>query len=160
MLKELRLDEAIWNASGLLRRADLRTAIEELCEDRTFADEVAGEYGLVTMGTEAIVFEFLGEDGEVQTRLDLPHATLAPVVANYLAIIQKMGADDVGSNVTRLEALDMAKRVAHDAAARTVEGHLPGIARDLAGYRRLFTLLFSLHVDATTLTFARGHRFT
>ncbi|MFO0679864.1 MAG: UPF0262 family protein [Polyangiaceae bacterium] len=158
MLKELRLDEATWKAANLLRRADWRTAIEDLAREGLFAEDAGGAYALLTFGDSAIVIEFLDDEGDVKSRASLAHADLRPVVVAYLDIIQKMGADDAGDNVTRMEALDMAKKVAHDEAARTVQSLAPGLAPDLATYRRFFTLLFALHVDATTLTFARGHR--
>ena len=56
-----------------------------------------------------------------------------------------------------MHTLDMAKKVVHDAGAKTLAHALPKLARNHEGYRRLFTLVLSLLVDVTTLAGA-GHR--
>jgi len=55
-------------------------------------------------------------------------------------------------------AFDMAKKVVHDAGAKTLARALPELARDHETYRRLFSLLLAVVVDVTKLPGAIAHR--
>jgi hypothetical protein len=52
----------------------------------------------------------------------------------------------------------MAKKVVHDAGAKTLARSLPDLARQHEAYRRLFSLLLAIVVDVTKLPGAIAHR--
>jgi len=52
----------------------------------------------------------------------------------------------------------MAKRVAHNAAARALQQSLASLAPDHPTARRLFTLVLTLFVDTTRLAMVHDHR--
>ena len=76
----------------------------------------------------------------------------------YLAIIKRMHLEDQNDRSARMHALDMAKKVVHDAGAKTLENALPRMAQDHETYRRLFTLMLALLVDVTKLPGTQPHR--
>jgi uncharacterized protein (UPF0262 family) len=63
---------------------------------------------------------------------------------------------DEGSHSARLEALDMAKKLAHDKAAKALLGLSGTVIPDHPTARCVFTLLISLHFDTGRML--RGHR--
>ncbi len=157
-LRDLRIAEAAWDAATPLRRAEWRAAIEDLLAESSLGPAFDAGYGLVSLGSEGVVFELLDDEGEIvaATLLELPR--MAEHVREYLQIIHRMDSEGPIRDVAHLEALDMAKKVAHDRAARALEEALPEVGADLATYRKLFTLVLVLSVDTTTMTHARGHR--
>ena len=108
------------------------------------------------MEKHAVVLATFDEQGVPRAVREVQRSALAAHVGEYLTIIRRMHHEDVGAS--RLHALDMAKKVVHDAGAKTLAHALPNMARDHEGYRRLFTLILSLLVDVTTLPTAKAHR--
>jgi uncharacterized protein (UPF0262 family) len=162
-LRELRLHEPFWEAATPLRRMEWRTAIEDLVAEGRFHERIDGTYVLVIPGTSEFVLEFLDEEGEVLERTTIHLDTVAPSIAEYVDVIRRLDQvdqDGVRRDLTHIESLDMAKKVVHDKAARELSRAQPDLALDLATYRRLFTLLFTAHVDTTRMVHARGHRLS
>jgi hypothetical protein len=88
----------------------------------------------------------------------VPSEALAPHLHEYTHICRRMTQLEEGGESSKLEALDMAKKLAHDDGGRTLARVLAPLSADLPTGRRLFTLLFTLHVDTTTLrAFHLGH---
>jgi hypothetical protein len=88
----------------------------------------------------------------------VPTETLSPHLHEYTHICRRMTQLEEGGESSKLEALDMAKKLAHDDGGRTLARVLSSLSADLPTGRRLFTLLFTLHVDTTTLrAFHLGH---
>lgn len=88
-------------------------------------------------------------------RKTITHDLLADHITEYVDIVRQI-ADAQGLN--QLEALDMAKKVTHDRAGRTLKKELRPFGVDHEASRRLFTLLLSLRVDTTRLVGIHGHR--
>jgi len=86
------------------------------------------------------------------------HADIKHHVDEYLAIIKNMQASDASVHSSSMYLLDMAKKVVHDAGAKTLARALPELARDHETYRRLFSLLLAVVVDVTKLPGAIAHR--
>jgi len=146
-VREIRVIESLWSEASALRSQEWRTLISDLLDEDSLALDadqivIAPENGFVLASDEA--------------RIEIPDAVLAPHIAEYVAIMKKMIEDDIPA--PRLEALDMAKKVVHDAAARALAEHSPNLARGHEGFRRLFTLLVALRVDTTHLPGAHRYR--
>jgi uncharacterized protein (UPF0262 family) len=156
VLRTIRLDEGrVANASAA-RREEWRVVTQDLLEDHAFSfDEPFDlEVWLAEDGPHLAVGA-----GDRRITMHVPESALAPHMTEYLAVCRLIASlDDEGAASSRLEALDMAKKVAHDDAAKTLIVHLAPLGPDLRTARRLFTLIVTLMVDTTTLVTLRQHR--
>lgn len=101
---------------------------------------------------------FFGPEPADNLSFFVPAEALAPHLHEYTHICRRMTQLEEGGESSKLEALDMAKKLAHDDGGRTLARVLAPLAADLPTGRRMFTLLFTLHVDTTTLrAFHLGH---
>jgi uncharacterized protein (UPF0262 family) len=91
-------------------------------------------------------------------RSEIARSALTEHLTEYVDVVRQMDRTGEGVGSSRLEALDMAKKLAHDDAARTLKKLLRPIEVNHAGCRRLWTLLLTLLVDTTRLVGIRGHR--
>lgn len=157
-VRDLRLAEEVWDHGSPMRRAEWRAAIDDLRHYAVLAPRFADWYALVTPEPASVRFEFLDEEGLVRETFAVPLTVLDPHVKEYLAIIRRLDEGAGHRETSWVEAVDMAKKVVHDSAARTLQGTLDGLAADHETYRRIFTLLLALVVDTTELVHARGHR--
>jgi uncharacterized protein (UPF0262 family) len=155
-LEDIRLEESLWQGAPETRRAEWRLAIEEVLEENEFTlPPGASVLHIAVVPTETrLIFAASHENAKGLT-LALPQAALAPHLTGYVDVCRQMA--DAGS--ARLEALDMAKKLAHDAAARALAPFLEPLTPDHSTCRRLFTLLLTVHVDTTKLApYHLGHR--
>lgn len=152
---DVRIDDALWEPASRLRRAEWRTLIADLLDEATFL--AAGprvHLRLAVRGKAAEVIA-MTDSGEAVLALEVAAERLGPLVEEYMAIVRTMAADELGP--ARLEALDMAKKVVHDKAARLLGEELAALAGEHEGYRRLFSLVVSLFVDTTRLPLTHRH---
>ncbi|HEY1955278.1 MAG TPA: UPF0262 family protein [Polyangiaceae bacterium] len=157
MIRAVRIDDALWDAASKLRRHDWQLSIADLTDDARLGDE--DDHLLHVAHTrQALVLSTFDEQGAPRAAYELPNAELRKHVDEYLAIIQKMHGDETNDASARMHALDMAKKVVHDAGARTLARAAAGLARDHESYRRLFSLLLAVVIDVTKLPGAIGHR--
>ncbi len=98
----------------------------------------------------------LGEKEVAQCTL--ARNTLAHHVHEYVDVVRRLEQADSGEIGASVEALDMAKKLSHDDAARAVQEHCAVLAANHCAARRLWTLLLSLRLDTTRLLGVRGHR--
>ncbi len=155
-LRDFRIDEDTWAAATLMRRAEWRTAIDDLLS-ATLSPRFTDRYALLTAEAAAMRLDFLDETGDVQETVSVPLAVLEPHVKEYLAIIRRLDEGAGHRETSWVEAVDMAKKVVHDTAGRALAAAVPDFSDDLEAHRRLFTMLLSLIVDTTHLAHARGH---
>ena len=153
----IRIDARLWEAASDLRRDDWRTSIVDLLDDARLGNEDAHTLHL-SLDREGLALATFDENGGPVATLLLEPAHLDPLTREYLAIIASMQAGDASDASSRMQALDMAKKVVHDHGARTLAARLPGFAPDHETYRRLFTLLLSVVVDVTKLHGVNAHR--
>jgi uncharacterized protein (UPF0262 family) len=152
-LDAILIDEPLWSSVSDARRGEWQRAIQELLEEHAFALTTPTSMR-VTVTPEAVIF--LGApDGP---RMELPRSLLDGHLQGYTGICRRMGALEQGASSSMLEALDMAKKLAHDEAARTVARLFKPLGPDHRTARRLFTLLVTLLVDTTRLTMVHSHR--
>jgi uncharacterized protein (UPF0262 family) len=85
----------------------------------------------------------------------LARADIAPIVSEYVGVIKKMSHEDLHS--AHVMALDMAKRVVHDAGARRIGELIPDLSPNFETRRRFFSLVVALIVDTTRLGKFRHH---
>ena len=158
-LADLRIDETLWASGTPLRQAEWRSASIALLADCDFSDALDGSYFLVTKKGDAIALEALDDDGYAKQIFMVTKDSLAAPIAEYLSIIRRLDDNAQDRDASWFEAVDMAKKVVHDQAAKILAGLVPELSIDLPTLRRLFTLLLSLFVDTTTLHHVRGHGF-
>ena len=157
MITAIRIEETLWEAASSLRRDDWRISITDLVDEASLGGE---EDHLLVVSTSGDVIALATFDaaGAPRELFELSSAQLRGHVEEYLAIIARMQKNDAGDASAHMHTLDMAKKVVHDAGARTLARELPDFARDHEGYRRLFTLVLSVVVDVTKLPGAAAHR--
>ena len=157
-LSALTIDDATWDRAESSRREEWRLAITELLGDpeQQFLD---GAHRLaITVSGQSTFFELRDSNEHSMARVEVPRSELTEHITEYVDIVRQIARADEGLGSARVEALDMAKRVAHDSAARTLQRQLETLSPNHATCRRLWTLVLSLRVDTTRLTGVRGHR--
>ncbi len=156
-LADIRIDDATWEAATPERRHEWRQALTELLEEHRI--EAAEPLKLlVSVAGGNVVLDAHTLDGKPWTRIELPFQSLSPHFQEYFDICRDMGKLGEGSQSPRLEALDIAKRIAHDEAAETLQRLCSPLRPDHATCRRLFTLLVTLHFDTTRLLLPHHRR--
>ena len=154
-IRDIRIQEDLWERASLLRRAEWRATIDDLLHDGRLSQKYTGHFVLAKLHADTTEFEFLDDEGEVRETVIFPHAATASLLGEYLQIIGRLDAE--AHETGRLEALDMGKKVVHDAAARALQRAVPDLAENHATYRKLFSFLMALQVDTTKLIHARAH---
>ncbi|MSP62862.1 MAG: hypothetical protein EXR72_21525 [Myxococcales bacterium] len=158
-LAEIRIDEALWSAATPERRIEWRQALHDLLEEHVLAERSAPLHLNVRVAPHGhTLLEARTSDGVDVARVDLPGAALAPHFKEYFDICRDMGKLRESAHSPRLEALDIAKRIAHDEAAETLVDLCRPLGPDHATCRRLFTLLVTLHFDTTRLLLPHHRR--
>jgi uncharacterized protein (UPF0262 family) len=151
LIVDIRIHDALWSTAADERRREWRLLIADFIDHRP--EDAASEARLRIStgephGTVLLLETLDGAEGE---RIILPADRLAPLFGAYLDVCRRMAMLEEGSHSSRLEALDMGKRVTHDRAASTILELAKSIIPDHATGRRLFSLLMSLEVDTTRL---------
>jgi len=155
VLTEIRIDEGLWNAAGDDRRREWRLLITELVEHAApTATEKARLHLVPCAEGTTLTLERL--EGATLAHVLLPTEAMAPHFRAYLDVCHQMTMLGEGRHSARLEALDMAKRVTHDRAAKSLMQLCGSILRDHDTARRLFSLLTSLAFDTSRMH--HGHR--
>ena len=126
---------------------------ELLSKAQSRAEDVATLHVSVT--EQRFVLDFRRDDGSELVSISVPHELLSELITEYIDIVRQIADAD---GVNQMEALDMAKKVTHDRAGRTLKRQLREVGFDMETSRRLFTLLLSLRVDTTRLVGIHGHR--
>lgn len=147
-ITEVRIDEETWSKATPLRRQEWRTLIGDLVDEG-----LDGPHAQMTLHAHDRSVRLHFEDGTV---IHLDEPLLGPHMSEYLGIIRKMVEEDMPA--MRLEALDMAKKVVHDHAAKALRAHAPALGDKHEAFRRLFSLVVALCEDTTTLPAAHRHR--
>jgi uncharacterized protein (UPF0262 family) len=152
-LDDIRIEEPLWSSVSDARRAEWQRATQELLEEHAFTRETPRRI-LVSLTPEAVIFRS-DDDGP---RVEVPRSLIDGHLQGYVGICRRMGALEQGASSAMLEALDMAKKLAHDDAAQAVARFFKPLGPDHRTSRRLFTLLVTLLVDTTRLTMVHAHR--
>ncbi len=156
--EEVRIDEQTWAEATHERRLEWGANIRELLDAADLAIRDDASRLRVTVTQQQFLLELEDATGAVVSTVDIPHDELADVVREYVDVVRQIASTDGPGGLTRLEALDMAKKVTHDRAGRLLKRRCRALSIDHATARRLFTLLLSLRVDTTRLVGVHGHR--
>lgn len=154
---DVRIDEATWSAGTALRKAEWRSACDDLLRETDFHRPFSGGYVLATLDGDRVLLEALDEDGQVAESFAVERSSLAKPINEYVAIIRSLDDNAKERDGSWFEAVDMAKKVVHDEAARVLRKTIPELSSDLGTLRKTFTLLLALFLDTTTMHHARGH---
>lgn len=157
-LREVVIDDRTWSEAEEPRRREWSSSIRELLEPEGLVIREDAHRLLVTVTEQATWLELRDEDGELLEQVSIPRDALSDHITEYVDIVRQIAKEDTPGHPGRLEALDMAKKVTHDRAGRTLKRLCKDLGIDLATARRLFTLLLSLRVDTTKLVGIHGHR--
>ena len=157
MIRVVRIDDALWDAANRLRRDDWRISIADLIDEPCLGDD--DDHLLhIANARHAVLLSTFDEGGAPRSVLEVPHRDIKHHVDEYLAIIKHMQSSEASDYSSKMHTLDMAKKVVHDAGAKTLARTLPELAPDHETYRRLFSLLLAVVVDVTKLPGAIAHR--
>lgn len=157
-LEEVRIDARTWDDANEARRHEYRLAIQEMLSATELSLPEEARLLRVTVGEQGTVLELEDAEGNVIGQADVPRSAIQPHVTEYVDIVRQLEKAQSGGGATSVEALDMAKKLAHDDAARTLRRLCRPLSADHDTCRRIWTLLLTLRVDTTRLTGVRGHR--
>lgn len=154
-VQTVRIEEQLWSSAPMLRKEDWRALIHDILSgtlpwpSREACTLIAG------CDDNHVNFTFTSMSTP-DDHLTIPRANIAAIIKEYTDLIKKLAGGDMME--VHFEALDMAKRVVHDAGARKLAVLLPGVGSNFETNRRLFSLVVSLTVDTTRLGPYPGHR--
>jgi uncharacterized protein (UPF0262 family) len=157
-LEEVRIDERTWNDADAARRQEYRVAFQEILADDELSFPPEARQLSVTVGEQAMALELTDASGCAIASAEVPRSALQGHVTEYVDIVRQLERAQRGVAAASIEALDMAKKLAHDDAARTLRRLCRPLGADHDTCRRIWTLLLTLRVDTTRLTGVRGHR--
>ncbi len=157
-LTEVRIDETTWAAASEPRRREWLAAAAALADPSRAVLREEARALHVTVTEQALALSLRDASGRKLSVVTVPHDALADHITEYVDIVRQIAKDDASGGLTRLEALDMAKKVVHDRAAEKLRALCPEFGMDHPTARRLFTFLLSLRVDTTRLVGVHGHR--
>ncbi len=162
MLRRMSLARVEIDAPGLAGASEARRLEwDAIVREMTTPGEMTLRQGTETLRvtvTQQAVHVSLEDGGGVSlVDAEVPQKRLGGLVTDYVDVVREIARSD-GQGIARFEALDMAKKVTHDKAARFLQASLPGFGLDHPSARRLFTLLMALKVDTTRLVGVHGHR--
>ncbi len=156
-LEEVRIDDRTWEDADEPRRHEYRLAIGEMLGDQSLSFPEEARSLHVTVGQQTTGLELRGADGSIAS-VEVPRHAIQQHVTEYVDIVRQLEKAQRFSGSASVEALDMAKKLAHDDAARTLLRICRPLGADHDTCRRIWTLLLALRVDTTRLTGVRGHR--
>lgn len=144
----IRIDKALWESASDVRRREWSVLIADaLAGDSPFPHHPDMTIRLGGSRDEVTVAFLTSEDAAPSLSRSVARAGIEAELKEYLDVIDRL--EDENVTLARAEALDMAKRVVHDAAARRLGELLPEIGPGLEERRRFFSLCVSLFVDTT-----------
>jgi hypothetical protein len=150
----IRIDEELTKSASNQRKQDWSVLVGEL--------EIAEELWTARKPSSVV---FCREEAGVRLRfvsdagvdvVTLARMDVEAELSEYLAVISRLEEEDIP--MPRLEALDMAKRVVHDKAARRLGELWPDLSPSLETRRRVWSLLVAVLVDTTGRRMGHGYR--
>lgn len=151
-LAEIHIDEATWNGADDTRRREWRIAMDEMIADDSleFAPDAHGLH--IAMAEQGFTLALRDVAGSEVGKVELLRDVLSKHVTEYVDIVRQMERVDSSMGSSRIEALDMAKKVTHDRAGRVLKRQLRPLGVDHEVARRMFSLLAALAHDTSELS--------
>jgi hypothetical protein len=145
----VRIRETVWESAQPLRQREWKELIRDLMAGKPLFELREGTMW-IAREEERIALNF---DDATDASIELKG--LRAMLDEYIDVIHKLM--DENASPPRVEALDMAKKVVHDSAAKKLSELLPDLTSDLEARRRLFSLIVALVFDTTKLSVAHRH---
>lgn len=131
------------------RRAEWESLGKDLADAITSLDARGGSWVVSCDETSFTVVDDRARSASV------PRADLGTLFDEYLEVIGQLGTGDA-DGYSRMDALDMAKKVTHDRAGRVLKRALRELEADHEVARRLFSLLVALAFDTSGIAGAHA----
>jgi len=152
-VESVRIHEATWAKSPKARRLEWRALLADLPLPDLWPGRSV-ESMVVACDSDALLLD-LSTGGESQ-QIRVARGDFDLILSEYLGVIARLEED--GIPMARAEALDMAKRVVHDDAARRLGALIPELGTTHDARRKFFSLVVSLAVDTSKMGAAHRHR--
>ena len=157
-LNHIHIDDGTWAKADEARRREWEVTIRELTTPGESVIRADAETLTVEQTEQGVLLSLRDDANRELAEVSIPHDRLSDLITEYVDIVRQIARADAIGGVQRLEALDMAKKVTHDKAARFLERRCRPFSIDHPTARRLFTLLLVLRIDTTRLIGVHGHR--
>lgn len=141
---ELRIDDPRLPSLSPRRASEWNALASDIAEAVVSLDDRAGSWTVVSDGARFAI----ASEGE---RIEVARDELDPFFDEYLSVVTKLGSAEE-DGFSRLDALDMAKKVTHDRAGRVLKRQLRPLGVDHEVARRMFSLLAALAHDTSELS--------
>jgi hypothetical protein len=154
-VETIRIEERLWSSALPLRKQDWCAIITDVLEDDP--PWPSRESCTLIVGCDDTQVRFVLTGSTVADEsMTFARADISPLVDEYVGLIKRLTGGDLHS--AQMEAIDMAKRVVHDAGGRRISALLPEVGPSFETQRCLFSLVVSLLVDTTRLGPIPAHR--
>ncbi|NCQ59745.1 MAG: hypothetical protein GW913_03630 [Myxococcales bacterium] len=155
MLDDARVSAELWSAAHERRRIEYRICLEGLRRAPGFDARLRSLE--IHLDGQALHLRGFEADGSVLAELEIARSDLSALTREYLEIVELLGERQEAVGLSRMEALDMAKKVVHDRGGRLLLRRCRPLGFDLDSARRLFSVWVALSVDTTRLGAAFTH---
>lgn len=150
---ELKLDNETIGARSAEIEVERHRAISDLLEENAFAvKDCEGPYKLhLSLQGDRLLMDVNCTSSGRNEEIPLPLNSLKPLIRDYVMICDSFYKAAKSGEMHRLEAIDMGRRGIHNEGAETLAEALENkVIVDKLTARRLFTLLYVLHIRSTT----------
>ncbi|HYD19002.1 MAG TPA: UPF0262 family protein [Patescibacteria group bacterium] len=150
---ELKLDNETIGTRSAEIEVERHRAISDLLEENSFVvKDCDGPYKLrLALQGDRLVMDVNCTSSGKHEEIPLPLSSLKPLIRDYVMICESFYKTAREGEAHRLEAIDMGRRGIHNEGAETLAEALENkVTVDKLTARRLFTLLYVLHIRSTT----------
>ncbi len=150
---ELKLDNETIGTRSAEIEVERHRAISDLLEENAFAvKDCDGPYKLhLSLQGDRLLMDVNCTASGRHQEIPLPLNSLKPLIRDYVMICDSFYKAAKSGEMHRLEAIDMGRRGIHNEGAETLAEALENkVIVDKLTARRLFTLLYVLHIRSTT----------
>ena len=150
---ELKLDNETIGTRSAEIEVERHRAISDLLEQNSFAlKDCEGPYKLhLSLQGDRLVMDVNCTASGRNEEIPLPLSALKSLIRDYVMICDSFYKAAKEGEMHRLEAIDMGRRGIHNEGAETLAEALENkVIVDKLTARRLFTLLYVLHIRSTT----------
>jgi len=155
-IAELKLDSGSIGTRSPELEVERHRAISDLLESNSFRlvtpEDAKGPYRLVlSLDGDRVLVDVTCTASAHETQLPLPLAGFRSIIRDYALVCDNFYKAAHAGEIHRLEAIDHGRRSIHDEGAEKLAETLENrVILDKLTARRLFTLLYVLHMRGTT----------
>ncbi|QQR88964.1 MAG: UPF0262 family protein [Myxococcales bacterium] len=154
----VKIDDELLADASEIRRAEWQTLMSLFLESQNEQAPVQDAHCLhLRLCDETICLSLQTESGQSLSDHAISRASISELTYEYINIVSQLMQVEEQWNSHRLQALDMAKKSVHDAAARELQERCPQLGLSQKSARYLFSLMVSLLIDTTKLLGVHSH---